>query len=58
MSDYANLARAGIEPLGIVAWTSVFFAAYENNWITEPNLLQPRSELRAEGVHLSSISRK
>jgi uncharacterized protein YbjQ (UPF0145 family) len=27
VSDYANLARAGIEPLGIVAWTSVFFVA-------------------------------
>ncbi len=25
VSDYANLRRAGIEPLGIVAWTSVFF---------------------------------
>jgi uncharacterized protein YbjQ (UPF0145 family) len=25
VSDYANLQRAGIEPLGIVAWTSVFF---------------------------------
>jgi uncharacterized protein YbjQ (UPF0145 family) len=25
VSDYANLKRAGIEPLGIVAWTSVFF---------------------------------
>ena len=25
VSDYANLARAGIDPVGIVAWTSVFF---------------------------------
>jgi uncharacterized protein YbjQ (UPF0145 family) len=25
VSEYANLQRAGIEPLGIVAWTSVFF---------------------------------
>lgn len=33
VSDYANLKRAGIEPLGIVAWTSVFFAAYGNNWM-------------------------
>ncbi|MHB8241937.1 MAG: heavy metal-binding domain-containing protein [Solirubrobacteraceae bacterium] len=41
VSDYANLARAGIEPVGIVAWTSVFFAAYENNWILEPNRLNP-----------------
>jgi uncharacterized protein YbjQ (UPF0145 family) len=41
VADYANLARAGIEPVGIVAWTSVFFAAYENNWILEPNRLSP-----------------
>jgi uncharacterized protein YbjQ (UPF0145 family) len=27
VADYANLASAGIEPAGIVAWTSVFFAA-------------------------------
>jgi uncharacterized protein YbjQ (UPF0145 family) len=30
VADYAKLARAGIEPLGIVAWSSAFFvsAAY------------------------------
>ncbi len=27
VADYAKLARAGIEPAGIVAWTSVFFVA-------------------------------
>jgi uncharacterized protein YbjQ (UPF0145 family) len=27
VSDYAKLVSAGIEPLGIVAWTSVFFVA-------------------------------
>jgi uncharacterized protein YbjQ (UPF0145 family) len=27
MADYAKLALAGIEPLGIVAWSSVFFVA-------------------------------
>ncbi len=27
VADYAKLARAGIEPLGIVAWSSVFFIA-------------------------------
>jgi uncharacterized protein YbjQ (UPF0145 family) len=27
VADYANLARAGVEPAGIVAWTSVFFVA-------------------------------
>jgi uncharacterized protein YbjQ (UPF0145 family) len=37
VSDYAQLVSAGIEPLGIVAWTSVFFAAYEANWLMEPN---------------------
>ena len=28
VSDYALLLRAGIEPAGIVAWSSVFFASY------------------------------
>lgn len=41
VSDYAKLVHAGIEPLGIVAWTSVFFAAYANNWILEPNRMSP-----------------
>jgi uncharacterized protein YbjQ (UPF0145 family) len=41
VADYANLARAGIEPVGIVAWTSVFFAAYANNWAIEPNVMNP-----------------
>jgi uncharacterized protein YbjQ (UPF0145 family) len=27
VADYSQLARAGIEPLGIVAWSSVFFVA-------------------------------
>ncbi|HEV3046743.1 MAG TPA: heavy metal-binding domain-containing protein [Solirubrobacteraceae bacterium] len=29
VSEYAKLIEAGVEPLGIVAWTSVFFAAQE-----------------------------
>jgi uncharacterized protein YbjQ (UPF0145 family) len=41
VSDYAKLVNAGIEPLGIVAWTSVFFAAYEANWLMEPNRMNP-----------------
>ena len=28
VADYAKLLRAGIEPLGIVAWSSVFFSSY------------------------------
>lgn len=28
MSDFAKLVQAGFEPLGIVAWSSVFFAGY------------------------------
>ena len=28
IADYALLLRAGIEPAGIVAWSSVFFAGY------------------------------
>jgi uncharacterized protein YbjQ (UPF0145 family) len=55
VSDYANLKRAGIEPLGIVAWTSVFFAAYANNWIGGPGALNPvqNYELRefTQGVY-------
>ncbi len=41
VGDYAKLVNAGIEPLGIVAWTSVFFAAYENNWVMQANRLSP-----------------
>ena len=36
VADYANLVRAGVEPAGIVAWTSVFFAAFETGWMMEP----------------------
>ncbi|HXW58576.1 MAG TPA: heavy metal-binding domain-containing protein [Solirubrobacteraceae bacterium] len=36
VADYAKLLDAGIEPLGIVAWTSVFFAAYAGNWMGAP----------------------
>ncbi len=36
VSDYAKLLNAGVEPLGIVAWTSVFFAAYAYNAMLEP----------------------
>jgi len=28
VADYSKLVRAGFEPLGIVAWSSVFFAGY------------------------------
>ena len=41
VSDYAKLVDAGIEPLGIVAWTSVFFAVYANNWVMQPNRMNP-----------------
>jgi uncharacterized protein YbjQ (UPF0145 family) len=41
VSDYAKLVSAGVEPLGIVAWTSVFFAAYENNWLMGTNAMNP-----------------
>jgi uncharacterized protein YbjQ (UPF0145 family) len=55
VSDYAKLVRAGVEPVGIVAWTSVFFAAYETNWLMEPNRLSPvqNYEMRefTEGVY-------
>ncbi len=31
LADYANLARAGVEPLGVVAWSSVFFVSASYN---------------------------
>jgi uncharacterized protein YbjQ (UPF0145 family) len=31
VSDYAKLLQAGMEPAGIAAWSSVFFAAYSFN---------------------------
>jgi len=48
VSDYSKLVRAGVEPLGIVAWTSVFFAAYANNWMVESTNQNPMAnyELR------------
>lgn len=36
VSDYTKLLAAGVEPLGIVAWTSVFFASYGGGWMMEP----------------------
>jgi uncharacterized protein YbjQ (UPF0145 family) len=41
VADYAKLVNAGVEPLGIVAWTSVFFAAYESNWMLGTNTMNP-----------------
>ncbi len=31
LADYANLDRAGIEPLGVVAWSTVFFVSASYN---------------------------
>lgn len=41
MADFSKLERAGIEPLGIVAWSSVFFVAssYETQMIDGPGRL-------------------
>jgi uncharacterized protein YbjQ (UPF0145 family) len=35
VSDYVKLVRAGFEPLGVVAWSSVFFVAYGFNPMLE-----------------------
>jgi len=35
VADYAKLVRSGFEPLGIVAWSSVFFVAYGFNPMLE-----------------------
>jgi uncharacterized protein YbjQ (UPF0145 family) len=40
VADYAKLLSAGYEAVGIVAHTAVFFAAYGNNWVTEPQTLE------------------
>jgi uncharacterized protein YbjQ (UPF0145 family) len=40
VSDYAKLVQAGIEPVGIVAWSAVFFAATSYN-IMLGNALNP-----------------
>jgi uncharacterized protein YbjQ (UPF0145 family) len=39
VADYAKLLGAGYEPVGIVARTSVFFATYGTNWVTQPRML-------------------
>jgi uncharacterized protein YbjQ (UPF0145 family) len=40
VADFTNLMRAGIEPAGIVAWTSVFFATFESSWFIGGSLGQ------------------
>jgi uncharacterized protein YbjQ (UPF0145 family) len=35
VSDYVKLVRSGFEPLGVVAWSSVFFVAYAFNPMLE-----------------------
>jgi uncharacterized protein YbjQ (UPF0145 family) len=35
VADYAKLVRSGFEPLGVVAWSSVFFVAYGFNPMLE-----------------------
>ncbi len=39
MADYAKLVRSGFEPLGVVAWSSVFFVAYGFNPMLERGTL-------------------
>ncbi len=34
VADFSKLVRAGFEPLGIVAWSSVFFAGYSASGLT------------------------
>lgn len=45
VSEYAKLIEAGVEPLGIVAWTSVFFATYETGFLLEPGSPMQNYEL-------------
>ncbi len=39
VADYAKLVRSGFEPLGVVAWSSVFFVAYGFNPMLERGAL-------------------
>jgi uncharacterized protein YbjQ (UPF0145 family) len=54
LADYAKLAMAGIEPLGVVAWSSVFFVAssYSTQMVGGMNFLA-NQELRefTQGVY-------
>jgi uncharacterized protein YbjQ (UPF0145 family) len=47
VADYAKLLDAGVEPLGIVAWTSVFFVAGEQ---TMERLGYQAQQLGASGI--------
>ena len=55
VADYAKLATAGIEPLGIVAWSSVFFvaASYSTQMLTGGFGFTQNQELRefTQGVY-------
>jgi uncharacterized protein YbjQ (UPF0145 family) len=46
VADYAKLVRSGFEPLGVVAWSSVFFVAYGFNPMLE------RGQLGQSGMSL------
>ena len=41
VADYSKLLQAGIEPAGIVAQTSVVFAAYQTFGLMEPGVINP-----------------
>jgi uncharacterized protein YbjQ (UPF0145 family) len=41
VADYAKLLQAGIEPCGIVAWSSVFFASYAFSGLLGAGAMQP-----------------
>lgn len=41
VADYSKLLQAGIEPAGIVACTSVVFAAYQSFGLMEPSIMNP-----------------
>jgi uncharacterized protein YbjQ (UPF0145 family) len=41
VADYVKLLQAGIEPCGIVAWSSVFFASYAFSGLLGAGAMQP-----------------
>ncbi len=60
VADFSKLVRGGFEPLGIVAWSSVFFASYNYGpGMAGGGMMSVRgdAELRAAGVHAGLLQR-
>lgn len=56
VSDYAKLVQAGMEPAGIAAWSSVFFAAYSFGSMLEMGATGGRGQIGQLGGMLGGTS--